>query len=251
MVLNSKIRLMEKSVVLAKSKFHRDSILHASQVTSDLNFEDAQATFIGERQKYIDALALANNNEIAIKNLERDIVDLESQIYQNSNGFMLDLSSTKQELLSQIAKWKKEHLFISGSDGNISFLDFWTSGMYVESGKKIMTIVPVKGVIYAQASLPVTRSGKVKSGQSVNIRLDNFPADEFGMVKGTVRSVTSIPADDHFLVTIDIKNPVKTTHNRQLELNQQLQGTTDIITEDLRLLERIFYKFQAIADVSK
>jgi len=250
-VLNSKVKLIEKSLALANSKFRRDSILHINHVTSDLNFEDAQNAFISERQKYIDALTSATNNEIAIKNLEREIVDLESQSYQNSSALMLSLTSAKQEMLSQITKWKKEHLFISDTEGNISFFDFWTSGTYVEVGRKIMTIIPAKGIIYAQASLPVTRSGKVKNGQRVNIRLDNFPAEEFGMVRGVVRSVTSIPSDDHFLVTIDIKNPIKTTYNRELELNQQLQGHTDIITEDLRLLERIFYKFQAILDTGK
>jgi len=28
--------------------------------------------------------------------------------------------------------------------------------------------------------LPVARSGKVQTGQKVNIRLDNFPENEFG-----------------------------------------------------------------------
>jgi hypothetical protein len=36
------------------------------------------------------------------------------------------------------------------------------------------------------------------------------------------------------------------THNKLLSFRPQLQGETEIITEDLRLLERVFYQFRKL-----
>ena len=49
--------------------------------------------------------------------------------------------------------------------------------------KEVFTVIPVsESRILGKAMLPVARSGKVKAGQKVNIRLDNFPDSEFGML---------------------------------------------------------------------
>jgi hypothetical protein len=37
-----------------------------------------------------------------------------------------------------------------------------------------------------------------------------------------------------------------TTYNKQLNFKPQLQGDTEIITEDLRLLERVFYQIKRL-----
>ena len=45
-----------------------------------------------------------------------------------------------------------------------------------------------------KALLPVARSGKVKAGQKVNIRLQNFPENEYGILRGTVKNISLTPA---------------------------------------------------------
>jgi len=37
-----------------------------------------------------------------------------------------------------------------------------------------------------------------------------------------------------------------TSYNKEIEFKQEMQGVAEIITEDLRLIERVFYQFKKI-----
>ena len=43
--------------------------------------------------------------------------------------------------------------------------------------------------------LPAERSGKVKIGQTVNVSFDNFPNNEFGIVKGVIKNISLVPSE--------------------------------------------------------
>jgi hypothetical protein len=82
-------------------------------------------------------------------------------------------------------------------------------------------------------------SGKVKTGQKVNIKLANFPYTEFGMLTGKVKSISLVPDQGKYFVEIELTNGLKTNYNKQLPFFQEMTGTAEIITEDMRLIERI------------
>jgi len=91
--------------------------------------------------------------------------------------------------------------------------------------------------------LPVARSGKVKAGQKVNIHLDNFPENEYGILRGRVQHISLVPAQTgtavYYAVEISLPNGLMTTYKKELPYLPNMQGQADIITEDLSLLERL------------
>ena len=90
-----------------------------------------------------------------------------------------------------------------------------------------------------KALLPVQGSGKVKVGQRVNVRLTNFPDQEFGYLIGRVESISNIPTPEGFYVLeIIFPSGLTTNYDRQLPLTRQMAGSAEIITDDLRLIER-------------
>jgi len=80
----------------------------------------------------------------------------------------------------------------------------------------------------------------------VNIRLHNYPFEQFGMITGKVESISDIPEKEKYTVTIHLPNGMTSTYNRRLNFTPQLQGETEIITEDLRVLERVFYQVRKL-----
>ena len=87
--------------------------------------------------------------------------------------------------------------------------------------------------------LPVQGSGKVKIGQRVNVRLNNFPDQEFGYLIGRVESISNIPTPEGFYVLeIVFPSGLTTNYDRLLPLTRQMAGSAEIITDDLRLIER-------------
>jgi HlyD family secretion protein len=63
---------------------------------------------------------------------------------------------------------------------------------------------------------------------------------EYGMVKGTVGSVSLVPSDDNYTVEIDLPQDLKSNYNILLPFSQEMKGDVEIITEDLRLIQRFF-----------
>ncbi|GIQ58261.1 hypothetical protein Flavo103_13970 [Flavobacterium collinsii] len=93
-------------------------------------------------------------------------------------------------------------------------------------------------------------SGKVKVGQGVIVKLNNYPFNEYGSIKGRVRRISLVTnqqtlSDNQnkissYLVDIDLPNGLKTNYGVELNFHAEAKGTAEIITEDRRLIERFF-----------
>lgn len=94
--------------------------------------------------------------------------------------------------------------------------------------------------------LPLARSGKVKSGQRVLIRFANYPDQEFGLVNGRVAGISLVPAEDNYRVEIELPDGLRTNYGKELPVSQEMQATAEIVTEDLRLIERFFQPLKKI-----
>lgn len=238
--------LILQEQALASEKYRTDSILFKQRVTATLDFNQARSVWLQQQRVARNAETALLNNETQLNELNKQIADLEIRMVEEQQKLELTLSQTQQELLARIAKWKETYLLVTQTPGTVTYLGFLESDQYIESNKALVTIIPAGGKLVAHAELPLQSSGKVKEGQAVNILLDNYPFEQFGMLKGVVASISSLPKDGKYLLTIDLPQGLVTTQKRKLEFKQQLSGTTQIITEDLRLLERFTYQFRKL-----
>jgi len=92
--------------------------------------------------------------------------------------------------------------------------------------------------------------GKVKLGQIVNIKFDNFPYMEFGMLKGKIKSISLIPTvtDKGSIYSAEVLFPNKLISNygKTLAFSQEMTGTAEIITDDTKLLHRFFNPLKSL-----
>ena len=87
-------------------------------------------------------------------------------------------------------------------------------------------------------------AGKIKPGQTVRVRLDDFPYKEFGVVTGKVQSISMVARDGANLVLIDLPHPLVTSFHRNIQFKQEMAGEGSIVTEDIRLLGRVLYEIR-------
>ncbi len=84
-------------------------------------------------------------------------------------------------------------------------------------------------------------------GQKVFIKLDNFPYQQYGMLIGKVVNFSISPnSEGNYTVYVSLPNGTKTSYNKIFPFTQELLGNAEIITEDLSVAERLFYKFKDI-----
>ena len=87
---------------------------------------------------------------------------------------------------------------------------------------------------------------KIRTGQLVNLKFENYPYLEFGVVRGVVGKISSVPSGDSYEVEIQLPGELTTTFGKKLEFRQELKGNAEIVTEDIRLLNRILGPVKAV-----
>ena len=49
-----------------------------------------------------------------------------------------------------------------------------------------------------------------------------------------------------YFVDVELPQKLITSYNKEIDFKQEMQGSAEIITEDLRLIERFFYQFREV-----
>jgi hypothetical protein len=113
--------------------------------------------------------------------------------------------------------------------------------------QEILTVVPESQAVIAKAAVFAQSAGKVQTGQAVQLHLANYPSEQFGWVEGRVQSIALTPQADEkgqlrYLVSIALPKTLTTHYRKSIPLQSaEMQAQIKIITEELSLLERLFY----------
>ncbi len=132
-------------------------------------------------------------------------------------------------------------------DGIVTFINFQNKNQNVSIGETVFTIVPEQSSkLVGYAEVPLSGSGKVKEGQNVNIKFDDFPHTQFGMVKAKIENISLVQSNEFYIVTLSFPDSLNTNYKKTLHFKQNMTGTADIITEELPLAARIINPIKSL-----
>nr|WP_315247425.1 HlyD family efflux transporter periplasmic adaptor subunit [uncultured Flavobacterium sp.] len=238
----------ESELQLQRNEISRFEILFNKGIISAQEMETKKLSYLQAQKNYKSLLS-------SISQLRSSLID-NSKLSQNSQ-----ISGTKEEVtlernmaqsfyqLKKVIKdWELAYTLKSSVSGVVTFLQVWTENQTINIGDNVFSIIPdTKNGFVGKVKAPALNSGKIKVGQIVNIRLANFPDREFGMLKGKIRNISLVPdKDGNLLLDVALPDRLQTSYKKQIVFQQEMKGTADIVTEDLRLLERILYQFRDV-----
>jgi hypothetical protein len=170
-------------------------------------------------------------------------------MFISCNFYRLDLDESKQNLNNLVHQWEERYLIKSPIKGIMTYTTVWSENQEVKTGDLIGTVIPQGAfTIIAKAVIPKNGFGKVEVGQRVNIKLAGFPYMEFGMLKGQIRSISLVPGEKGYVADIDLAYGMTSSYKENLKFIQQMDGTAEIITKDLRLIYRFINPLRALFD---
>ncbi|HRG51996.1 MAG TPA: HlyD family efflux transporter periplasmic adaptor subunit [Bacteroidia bacterium] len=239
--------LSKQEFALAEKDFTRFSSLFQNGSISSKEFEDKNKDYINAKKNYENIKINNLNNKITINNLEKNKLQLQLLAVQESEKYQQELFESIQRLKLQIETWEQTYLIIAPFDGVVSLFNYWNVNQAIKQGDEVISIVPSqKQEVIGKLILPIQNSGKLKIGQTVNIRLNNYPYQEYGMLKGLVRNISSIPQKQNYSIEVELPHQLETSYKKKLEYKEEMQGTAEIVTEELSLFNRIFYQFRKL-----
>jgi len=167
--------------------------LEASEVGSRLNTllaEDNRAEMaraLGNAEK----TAQAAKDQMAALAADRDgyIQSWRAQVSQDLSTATSRLSDAT-ELLNK-AKLRKQLVELkSESDAIVQSVAKVSVGSVLQSGERLITLVPTNAVLEVETNIVGRNSGFVHVGDPVIIKFDTFPYTQYGLAHGTVRTLS-------------------------------------------------------------
>lgn len=245
--LSTQNQSFDKEFELRKSKFKTDSLLYTEMVIAKTDYVESKANFIQyERQGSLVERDILQNG-LQSMSLRNEVRELRMDGHRKEKLLLEEYNISLNELLSQINQWEQNNLLRAPVAGTIEYFNFIEENQYVELGQNIFMILPNSNSYYAQVVIPIESSGKVKKGQSVNIRLSDFPSQEYGMLNGTVSDISLMPnntlnEENAYSISIDLPKGLITSYGFHLSQRRFLTGQAQIVTEKRNLVLRIFQR---------
>jgi len=247
-ILQQQKVINESELELQKNEIARFEVLFNKGIISAQEMELKKLGYLQAMKSYKSLLT-------SISQLRSSLID-NTKSSQNSH-----INSTKEEVnlgrsmaqsfyqLKKVIKdWELAYTLKSSVSGVVTFLQVWNENQTINVGDNVFSIIPdAKNSFIGKVKAPALNSGKIKVGQRVNIRLANYPDREFGVLKGEIKNISLVPdKDGNLLLDVALPNGLKTSYNKQIVFQQEMKGSAEIVTEDLRLIERILYQFKSI-----
>ena len=238
------ISVLRQDYELAYGQFARDSSLYRQQLLSESDYEKSRAVMLKQKLAYQQAMTDLANIQITMNNLQEQIKEQQVLKAESENKLLAVLKERYDNLKNQLASWEQAFILKTPIDGQVTFTNVWSANQYVSSGDVVFTVVPrEEQTIIGRALVPIAGAGKIENGQRVNIKLDNYPHMEFGIVEGKVTNISKVPVNTEagafYTVEVSLVNNLVTNYNRELPFNQEMQGTAEIVTKDRRLIQRL------------
>ncbi len=252
-VLNDRLHKMkqqkwlnEQELDYQKKDLVRSEELFTQNVIAEQQLEKSKLSFLrAERNLQSTDIAISQLHEV-INQAVKTSKTIEIGKIEKELTLLRRVIQSAHRLQEKIKEWELRYVLKSEINGSVFFLNHWHQNQTVNQGDLVFTIVPDENNAYvARLKTPARNLGKIGRFQDVHISLESYPQEEFGLLKGKVESISMVPDEDGlYLVEASLPEALLTSYNRQLEFKQEMQGTAEIVTSDLRLAERFFNRFK-------
>lgn len=246
--LKKQLELLTEEIAISRGIYIDDSVLYEQGAGTKPEMNRSKSAYLQNKRNKENLESSIIQNTIQMAQLRAQINELLLTEEQETSQLQAAAVSAYERLESELQAWKQTYLLISPIDGKVGFSKFWSDNQFVQAGEEVVTVVPDSRDIIGTVAMPVQGSGKVKNGQKVNIQIDNYPSNEYGMVTGRVESISLVPRDNLYTIRISLPAGLTSTYKKELVFKQEMQGTAQIITEDKRLIERVFNQLRNIID---
>lgn len=246
MIIDSLEASFKKRLSYEKKSFSIKQMLYESEITPELEFLAEKIKYATTQDNLKEYKKSRIQNSMSIQDDRLQLFEVESQKWQMTSEYRESIYQLIHQLESYIEDWFQMNTIVAPESGYLNYLRNFQPNEYISTGDVLIAIVNDKVKFKATSYVPIMGFGKIKTGQKVRIKLDNYPFREFGYLIGEVNEISQIAHNEEYLTYISLENGLHTSYNKKLPFKPEISGTVEIITDDLRLMERIFNQFRSL-----
>ncbi len=245
--LINKEKLLHQQFKISLNKYHRDSLMSLKGGVSRTEVEFSRQNVLQHQSTITDLAMSLINNQAINKQIGYEIETLTLEHHAEKQRLVTRLEQNIQLLKAQTDAWRNTYALEAPVDGVVSLTTFWSENQNVKAGEVVLSVVPTDSLkVKVRLQFPIQNSGKVSIGQRVNIKLENYPYQEFGMLVGSLENISRVPNDLLYSADVILDHGLETSYHKKLPKIQQLTGKAEILTDEVSLLMRFFNPLRAV-----
>ncbi|OYZ00426.1 MAG: hypothetical protein B7Y37_10300 [Sphingobacteriia bacterium 28-36-52] len=213
------------------------------KVIAPLDLIKDKSTVIAKKQQLeqVDAGNINQSANIVAK--QKELLEIEKLKADIQQTFIAVIFNAKNAL----AEWTTRYTLIASETGTLQFASYFQENSWIKSGQELFYIIPTQPSYYAEMIASQLNFGKLKQGQQVNIALNSYQRNEFGVLHGTIIYIPKVPyKDTSFLIKVKLNNGLQTNYQKTIHFSNSLTGTADVITAEASLADRLLYQWRGL-----
>lgn len=235
-----------QEVDLASKSRETGKSLKEKGLVSDIEFLSYESALLQKKSQLQAAENALVSHELRLAEYGKTILELKKQQDEQEQQLVTSVRESVRRLKSAMESWAERYLIVAPFEGRISTVRVWSENQWVSAQTELFKLTPASQEIIGKIRLKSGAVGKVRIGQKVLIKFDAYPFREFGMAEGVISSVADVAAADGYGIDVHLPNGLTTSYGRKLEFKEGMVGTADIVTEDMRLIGRVFQNLRSL-----
>ncbi|MGI8504645.1 MAG: HlyD family secretion protein [Hassallia sp.] len=229
-------------------------IAQAKVLTAQAAVNPSQATVAIASERIAQEIAKGEATIATLDKEKQALIQRQVEVQNQLNQYRQDIQQLNTQLHNSIVR--------ATSDGIILKMNLRNPGQVVRVGDAIAEIVPQNSPLVIKAMVPAGEVKKVEVGQKVQLRVDGCPYPDYGILEGTVSTISpdaitpqtsntgsTTPAASYFEATVK-PDTLKFGHGvHQCSIQAGMGATADIISKEETALQFMLRKARLITDV--
>lgn len=236
-VLQKQAQLHQQDLVLSQQTFDAQSTLANEKVISPFEYRQEQSKLISKELTLPQLEAGSVGNQMQQLEKQKEMANLDNDIFNQHQTFGQALNAIQ----AQIQLWKQQYVITAPDSGRILFTGFYQAGQVLRTGQIILYVSPPQTRYFAELLIPQYNFGRVATGQKVRLKLEAYPFEQFGALEGKIEAIQRASTDSGFFARVGLPDSLVTQYNQPIFFREGLTAQAEIITENLNLLQRLYY----------
>jgi len=233
--LTKQSSLLQKEYEVQTTDFKAKDHLTKEKVLAPLELNQEKGKLLLKEQGLEQMTAQLINSNAASHNKQKELLDLQKFVSDQRIKFQAALLNLK----SKTEDWIKRFVLVAPQDGKLFYTSFLQENQFIPANTELFYVQPASTSYYGSLTAGQNGIGKITVNQDVIIRMQGYPSDQFGYIKGKVSYISNLPnRNDSFLIKIALPDGLVTNQHKNLFFRNNLLASGEVITENRRLIER-------------
>ena len=227
----------QRDLAIAEQEYGMHRKLADEKVESQAELGQEESKFLSKKTPLLQTKAQVTTETNNYNAKEKEITELDNEILNEKGKFLQALNS----LIASIEQWRMEYVLVASQSGKLTYAGVLQVNQLLLANQETFYINPGNDQFFGEMTISQNNIGKVKEGQIVLIKVNGYPFEEYGMLRGHIKYISDIPfKGSAFMATVNFEMANGSEPDKRIRLKQGMTAEGNIITQEGTIFQRIF-----------